>query len=76
MQVHQVVDAKGKTVLSGHGTKSGLYPTLKGLKSALKTSWFSWRRNQENEDLEVVTYELVEIKRQKLNDIMQESSKG
>lgn len=77
MQVHSLIDKRtDNTALGGHGTQNGIYSTLKGLKSALKTSYFHWRDKSEHKHYEVVTYELVEVNRQSLEEFMQGSSKG
>lgn len=48
--------------------------TFKGLRSAVSNRYSGLRRD--SDEYEVVTYELVEIDRQDLEEFMQGSSKG
>jgi hypothetical protein len=78
MQVFRLRDKlTGKYLGGGHGTHSGMYPTLKGLKSALKTSWkYPKYPNKYLETVEVVTFDLVETDAVNLKELLQESSNG
>lgn len=73
MQVHQLFNKRlDRGEKGGHGTYSGLYPTLKGFKLALKRVMRGWWFDHNKDDLEVVTYDLVEVKRRSLDEFLQE----
>lgn len=72
MQLHKLV---WKALREERSTQRDFY-TFKGLRSAVSNKYSGLGRYIEDDEYEVVTYELVEVKRQSLKDFMQESSKG
>lgn len=70
MQLHKLI---WKIPREESYTQKDFY-TFKGLRSAVSNRYSGLKRD--SDEYEVVTYELVEVNRQSLEEFMQESSKG